>query len=136
MYLLIVQGGFLTQAMAELAGRAVIAATLAPTKISESIPDFLESLKSGPTEEVTILIQDFIQKYVSLDFKAYMNICQPAYCDRIEEKTILIRLVEFLSTVGGLWTVIFGTTTLLWTILNMTSIVGGHKQPGAYYVWH
>ena len=86
------------------------------------------------TKTVHRLVADYMEQAVNYDWTSYRAQCQPQYCDFVLQKTVLNRVSELLSTVGGLWTVVLSVTTLLWAGLGMLSC--SRKAGSAYFVWH
>ena len=52
-----------------------------------------------------LLVAQFMMDSTVVNYTAYQAICAPDYCDFAQSKTVFNWVSEFLSTVGGLWTI-------------------------------
>lgn len=90
------------------------------------------------TERVRCYIPDFMKwflgNYTLIDGEQARKSCDPVYCDVLKIKSPLDWVIEVLSTVGGLWTVIIGISTLAWTLVTCFSCMG--SGPSSYKVSH
>ena len=50
-------------------------------------------------------------------YEQYMGKCQPKYCDVARPKSGVTKAVEFLSTLGGLWTPLMLGGTIAWVMM-------------------
>ena len=65
-----------------------------------------------------------------VDTDQAINTCRPTYCDVTKKKKPLNWVIEALSTIGGLWTVIIGVCIVLWSVLNFFPCMG--SEPTSY----
>ena len=79
-------------------------------------------------------IFQFMQAHVTIDWDKYKQVCNPQYCDIVEIKSVVDRLTEFLSTIGGLWNSLIGVAAVLWWVIDSLSCLGPGES--SYRVWH
>ena len=56
---------------------------------------------------------------LSPNYEEYFNGCKPEFCDVVYMKSVVTRVVELLSTMGGLWNPLFLGAVLIWKALAM-----------------
>jgi hypothetical protein len=54
---------------------------------------------------------------VKPNYTAYFKSCNPQFCDVVFQKSLVTKVVSFLSTLGGLWGPLYMGALLLWLLL-------------------
>ena len=101
----------------------------------------LEEVKQRNATQVPLSYARFAQLWyafmdleVGVNYTVYKEACNFAYCDYVQRKSVVDRIVEFFSTVGGLWTFIIGVAMLLWSACGQTGLIGPTNS--GFYVLH
>jgi hypothetical protein len=74
--------------------------------------------------------KDYI-KAINPNYSAYVHACSPPCCDVVFQKSLVTKVVSFLSTLGGLWGPLYMGALLLWLLLAKLpclAVAGGQKQ--------
>jgi hypothetical protein len=54
---------------------------------------------------------------VKPNYTAYFQACNPQFCEVVFQKSLVSKVVSFLSTLGGLWHPLYMGTLALWLLL-------------------
>jgi hypothetical protein len=54
---------------------------------------------------------------IATDYPAFFDACKPDFCDVVIKKSLVTKVVDFLSTLGGLWGPLYMGALLLWLLL-------------------
>lgn len=106
----------------------------AAEKVTNNIGRGVSGYGKPIQQRVHLIVRDFMVLAVDYNWTAYRAQCQPQYCDINQRKTPFNIASEFLSTIGGLYTVVLGTATLLWAAMTFLGLFGKHAS--SFYVWH
>jgi hypothetical protein len=64
------------------------------------------------------------------NYTAFFEACKPDFCDMVSKKSLVTKVVSFLSTLGGLWGPLYMGALLLWLLLAKLpwlAAAGGQK---------
>jgi hypothetical protein len=63
------------------------------------------------------------------NYTAYFVACNPQFCDVVFHKSLVTKVVSFLSTLGGLWGPLYMGALLLWLLLaRLPCLAAPEKQ--------
>jgi hypothetical protein len=54
---------------------------------------------------------------IAPDYEAFFDACKPDFCDVVIKKSLVTKVVSFLSTLGGLWGPLYMGALVLWLLL-------------------
>jgi hypothetical protein len=67
---------------------------------------------------------------IAPDYDAFFDACKPDFCDVVIKKSLVTKVVSFLSTLGGLWGPLYMGALMLWLLLArlpcLTATGGAH----------
>uniref|UniRef100_A0A383VM28 Uncharacterized protein n=1 Tax=Tetradesmus obliquus TaxID=3088 RepID=A0A383VM28_TETOB len=69
---------------------------------------------------------------IAPNYTAFFESCKPDFCDVVSRKSLVTKVVGFLSTLGGLWGPLYMGAVLLWLALAKMpwlAAPGGHEAP-------
>jgi hypothetical protein len=64
------------------------------------------------------------------NYTAFFDSCKPDFCDVVSRKSLVTKVVSFLSTLGGLWGPLYMGALVLWLLLAKLpclAVAGGQK---------